>query len=193
MLKVVLRQADVNRILNGLDRTVRDLATARSRALNRTIQMTKTEASRVIRQELPALKKRQVDRYLSVNRASRRNHEARLICRFKPMPLTYFDPQPKRPLHEYKRRKRIKGVSVRVKHGRKTIPGSFMARMKSGHLGVFRRKGKPRLPIKALYGPAPYHIFKDHLDHLQDFALEKLEQRLRHEVGRVLDRHLRAA
>lgn len=30
----------------------------------------------------------------------------------------------------------------------KVIPGSFVATMASGHTGVFKRKGRPRLPIK---------------------------------------------
>ena len=38
-------------------------------------------------------------------------------------------------------------VSVKIKGKRKTIRRAFVAKMKSGHTGVFRRRGKKRLEI----------------------------------------------
>lgn len=38
-------------------------------------------------------------------------------------------------------------VSVKIKGKRKTIRRAFVAKMKSGHTGVFRRRGKKRFPI----------------------------------------------
>ena len=37
------------------------------------------------------------------------------------------------------------------KGGLDIFEGAFVATMKSGHKGVFKRKGKERLPIKELY------------------------------------------
>jgi hypothetical protein len=60
------------------------------------------------------------------------------------------------PLVAYPHRETKKGVSVEVNRGKRTlVKGSFKASMKSGHQGVFKRKGKARLPIKELRGSRP--------------------------------------
>lgn len=60
------------------------------------------------------------------------------------------------PLVAYPHRQTAKGVSVEVNRGKRTlIKGAFVATMKSGHEGVFRRTGKARLPIKELRGSRP--------------------------------------
>lgn len=60
------------------------------------------------------------------------------------------------PLIAYPHRQTKKGVSVEVNRGKRTlIKGAFIATMKSGHEGVFQRRGKGRLPIKELTGSRP--------------------------------------
>lgn len=60
------------------------------------------------------------------------------------------------PLVAYPHRQTKKGVSVEVNRGKRTlVAGSFVATMKSGHKGVFRRRGKARLPIQELRGSRP--------------------------------------
>lgn len=60
------------------------------------------------------------------------------------------------PLVAYPHRQTRKGVSVEVNRGKRTLlAGSFVATMKSGHKGVFRRQGKARLPIDELRGSRP--------------------------------------
>lgn len=60
------------------------------------------------------------------------------------------------PLVAYPHRQTKKGVSVEVNRGKRTlIKGSFVASMKSGHAGVFRRRGTARLPIDELRGSRP--------------------------------------
>jgi hypothetical protein len=60
------------------------------------------------------------------------------------------------PLVAYPARQTAKGVSVEVNRGKRTlIKGAFIATMKSGHKGVFRRRGKARLPIDELRGSRP--------------------------------------
>lgn len=60
------------------------------------------------------------------------------------------------PLVAYPHRQTRKGVSVEVNRGKRTlVKGSFVATMKSGHLGVFRRRGTARLPIEELRGSRP--------------------------------------
>lgn len=60
------------------------------------------------------------------------------------------------PLVAYPHRQTKKGVSVEVNKGKRTLlKGAFVATMKSGHRGVFRRKGTARLPIEELRGSRP--------------------------------------
>lgn len=61
------------------------------------------------------------------------------------------------PLIAYPNRQTSKGVSVEVNRGKRTLlKGAFVASMpNSGHVGVFRRVGKDRLPIKELRGSRP--------------------------------------
>lgn len=60
------------------------------------------------------------------------------------------------PLVAYPHRQTKKGVTVEVNRGKRTlVAGSFKAMMKSGHKGVFKRKGKARLPIQELRGSRP--------------------------------------
>jgi hypothetical protein len=60
------------------------------------------------------------------------------------------------PLVAYPHRQTKEGVSVEVNRGKRTlVKGSFVATMKSGHKGVFRRRGTARLPIDELRGSRP--------------------------------------
>src|SRR5689334_21043309 len=60
------------------------------------------------------------------------------------------------PLIAYPHRQTKKGVSVEVNRGKRTlVKGSFAATMRSGHEGVFRRRGRGRLPINELLGSRP--------------------------------------
>ncbi len=60
------------------------------------------------------------------------------------------------PLVAYPHRQTKKGVSVEVNRGKRTlVAGAFVSTMKSGHKGVFRRRGRARLPIEELRGSRP--------------------------------------
>jgi hypothetical protein len=60
------------------------------------------------------------------------------------------------PLYAYPHRQTKKGVSVQVNRGKRTLlAGAFVATMRSGHVGIFRRRGKERLPIEELRGSRP--------------------------------------
>jgi len=73
----------------------------------------------------------------------------------KALPLINFVVSPKTP-EEDRGRKRRNGVRVRVMHagGNKQLKRVFVARMASGHIGLFERVSGPRYPIKQLYGPS---------------------------------------
>lgn len=66
------------------------------------------------------------------------------------------------PLMHFGARQTKKGVTYMInkKTGRKLLPGAFIAEMPSGHKGVFKRKGKARLPIAEEYGPDLGEVFE---------------------------------
>jgi hypothetical protein len=71
----------------------------------------------------------------------------------KPVPLSQF------PHIQTKR-----GISVRVNvgGGTKRIKSAFVATMRSGHVGIFRRKGKARLPLQELWTTRISDVMQDH-------------------------------
>jgi hypothetical protein len=64
------------------------------------------------------------------------------------------------PLIDFRARQTRTGVSYRLPGGRNTVPGGFIQTMRSGHRGVFKRRGRPRLPIDELFGPSLPHIVR---------------------------------
>lgn len=52
------------------------------------------------------------------------------------------------------------GVRVNVWGRAQIIQGAFIATMPTGHRGVYRRKGRSRLPIKELWGPTIAGTFR---------------------------------
>jgi hypothetical protein len=66
------------------------------------------------------------------------------------------------PLAEYPVRATRQGVMVEVNKGkRKLVRGAFIRTMKSGHKGVFRRKGARRLPLRELFTTRVSDVFND--------------------------------
>ena len=60
------------------------------------------------------------------------------------------------PLGAYPHRQTKRGTSVEVNRGKRTLlKGAFVATLRSGHEGVFRRRGASRLPIDELLGSRP--------------------------------------
>ena len=66
------------------------------------------------------------------------------------------------PLAEYPHRQVKSGVSVEVNVGRrKLVRSAFVATMKSGHEGIFKRRGKKRLPIAEAFSTRISDVFGD--------------------------------
>ncbi len=75
----------------------------------------------------------------------------KIVARDKPVALT-----------QYPYRQTAKGVVARVNVGSSTlIPHAFVARMRTGHVGVFVRKGPARFPIKELYSSRITDVLQD--------------------------------
>jgi len=87
--------------------------------------------------------------------ASASRPEASLGASIKRIPLMKFNAKGPVPS-----RGRGRGVTYRLRGGRGRVENAFIATMKSGHVGVFRRAGKARLGIVELFGPSLGQVFK---------------------------------
>ena len=87
-------------------------------------------------------------------------------------------------MDRYKARKRRKGIFVSVKKG----SGDIVPRSFAYSNTYFQREGNPRLPIKRLFGPAVPQLFGNESikEEVAEAAMRKYEERLRHEIGRLM-------
>jgi len=132
------------------------LKTVFARGINKGIRGAKTDAVKAVRQHYN-VKSSGLRKKLNTPQsalANRNKLRASLFADNKPMSLALFGALPNSP---EKKRPRG-GVSVKVKKSRKRIPHSFVAQMKSGHVGVFVRKGKDSLPIDEKVGPSAFQM-----------------------------------
>ena len=133
------------------DQLTRRAPRAAAAGLNRTAQAAQTAAVRAIQKDLGASAQKTIRRNLSIQRATPQKLEASLIARSaKTDRIPIYELRP-RPSTVTKHRP---AGGVRYGPQGKQIPGSFIARLKSGHVGVFARQAQTRLPITELKGPS---------------------------------------
>lgn len=131
-----------DKLLNAAQSKMK-LATVRT--LNRLADSVNSKAASEIARDL-GLKNKDVKAALRISKArgSEQTPQAEVIATGKRIPLIAFAARQVR-----------RGVSYRIgSAGRKTAAGKFIAKMRSGHEGVFGRRGKSRLPIDELLGPS---------------------------------------
>jgi len=145
------------------------------RAMNRTMQTVRTAATRALAEDV-GITQRDVRKSMELRRARSSDYpnlEATLIVTGRRIPLFAF-----------RARQTRQGVSYRLPGGRTLAPSAFLARMRSGHEGVFRRRGRARLPIDELRGPSlPYVLGKQRImEALRTLAGTAFPKNLDHEI-----------
>lgn len=159
------------------------------RALNRTADGVRTDAFRKIRETYNVTNKalRGNDRRagaIAIRRANDNHLIAVVTASGNPLPLSGFAPRETR-----------KGVSISVRKGvRKVLAGSFIARMKSGHVGVFMRRAAKRLPIDEKYTVDFAHMFgaKDVQAAIEPLARGRFDAELDRQIGLIVNRKWQA-
>lgn len=93
--------------------------------------------------------------------------------------LTKFKVTPKKPSN--------KEVSASVKKAGGRIPHAFVARMDSGHVGVFKRTGTKSTPIEELYSVSIPQMLGEPgvLERTGNRVTEVFEERIWHEIDRL--------
>lgn len=163
------------------------------RAINKTAASEKTQAKRAIAADT-GIKAGEVDKALAVAKATRDVAFATVTASGRRLPLLAFNARGPEPS-----RGRGRGVSYRLMGGRGRVPSGFIARMRSGHRGVFARftpsrdrsqgAWAPNLPIGELFGPSlPLVFIKRFLPEAPARANATLAKNLAHEIEFALKR-----
>lgn len=161
-------------LLRAMDALGARAVFAQVRALNRSAVTTRTFMQRAVADDTN-LGSRDVAKQMRVDEATQQRLTSRVIISGKRIPLA-----------DFKARQTRRGVSADTGGGRKVYPGTFLATMKSGHLGVFARRGKARLPIDERYGPSLPHVFQKHVPEGLARGEESLMKNLAHELDFAL-------
>ena len=182
---------DVQRFIQNFGSAAK---TSVARALNRSINGVKTDASKFARKEY-VVTAMAVRKTFRIYRARNRLLEAAASSSGFYIPLIRFGVRPSVPRH---RKPPTVGVSVEKRRGSRSVyAGAFVARMKSGHVGVFRRTGESGRreknyleKIKALYGTPVPEMLKDRevRGQIADNARQRFEKNMNHEVDYLLQR-----
>lgn len=159
MIKIDIR-SDTREITDFIKMEKSKIARAQVRAINRTAENLRTEAGRKIREEYNVTLRgiRQAAKILRAHSGSRFPF-AELTFSGRPINLIEFGATAVNPWNVKGRKHTRKGggvsVQIKVKSGRKLIPGAFLGTIRSGQnvgkKGVFRRSGPEHwAPIKFL-------------------------------------------
>lgn len=177
-----------------LEETLAHIKNGAARALTVGINRTGTTGkSRITRRltSILALKRKQIADVIKWAKANFDTLEGKIIINRKGIPLYEFSPRPTQP-----GKTKAAGVSVKVKkqEPRKVLAHTFIAQMKSGHVGIFERRGRgnkrsPRLPIDERFGPTPLGVFANAPGVAQE-ELSALGDILRKNVASQVDRLL---
>lgn len=98
------------------------------------------------------------------------------------IPLYKFQVTPKEPGKGKVRAGVMKG-------GGTAFESAFIAKMKSGHIGIFERITSKRLPIEEKMGLSAAQMVQNEviMEQLTKEAQEKVDERLKHEIERILN------
>ncbi len=175
-------------------------------ATNKSIVTVRSRATRLVAKEYRVTQK-DVRKELNIYKANYSRIVARMYGSGKPgIGLFKFAPTPKRiPSTVRSGTGRFlpkDGIKVMIHRGkRKQVKGAFIARMSSGHVGVFRRRkdgsanfwnaAKRRFFIDELFGPSPLRILDStfYKDKIDEIAEEVMDKNMAHETEYFLKKY----
>ena len=172
--------------LKGFGKTAERSVT---RVANRVAAGVRTDAVREVRKEY-SVKSTTVRGSFRIKKAGNNVLQAAAISSGPRLGLIHFGARPGKP------NGRRTPVSVQITKSRKVVENAFVARMPSGHVGVFERSGKkgrnnnPSLErIRELHTLAVPTMAsnKDVEEQIRQNAHERFSKNLRHEIDYALD------
>ena len=156
-------------------------------AINKTTRTAKVRTARAIGQVVN-LKINRIKRSIRTSRPASRGHWRRDVI---------VDESKRIPLAEFGARQNKKGVSYKIarnsprttiKYDKKTNP-VFLKKLRTGHVGVFKRRTTSRLPIVELRGPsiaAAYETSRRQIRAVRIDTEKVFEKNLLSQVDRIL-------
>ena len=155
-----------------------------SSAINRGLSHTKTQAFKQVR-KVYAVKQSALNEATTTRVQNARTGNLVGYVSFSgvKIPLYKFQVTPKEP------RKGQKVRAAVMKGGGTTFDSAFISKMRSGHIGIFERITSRRLPIEEKMGLSAAQMVKNEviMDQLIKEAQEKVDERLNHEIDRILN------
>lgn len=172
-----------------------------SNAINRALAHTKSQAFKEVRQ-VYAVQQKDLDSATAtrVQKASTGNTVGYVLFSGVKIPLYKFNVSPSEP-------KKSKNIKAGLRKGSWTaFDHAFIAQMDSGHIGIFERTGEQGIEsrlaktkdgkgtkhtetISQIMGLSGAQMIQNGEveDHLSQEAQEKFEQRVEHEINRILN------
>lgn len=149
-----------------------------ARALNRAVISTRTVMARAVAKDLD-IKVSDVThpKVMTIYKATAERPVAQLAVEGARIPL-----------YDFRAKQTKRGVTAKVEGQRKVYPGTFIATMKSGHTGVFGRRGKTRRPIDERFVVSVPHVFAKYAEAGQQAGMDSMIKNLEHEIGFELDK-----
>ncbi len=173
---------DIKDALAAIDGLGKRAQRAIVRAINRSADSGRTIMTQSISRDT-GIASKTVRREIVINRATPGSLVAQIFVEGIRLPLIAFQARGQEPS-----RGRGRGVSYRLPGGRGRNANAFIATMKSGHRGVFKRTTKGRLPITELHGPSLPYVFRKYLPVGQARAKEALHKNIQSEIRFELTR-----
>jgi hypothetical protein len=155
-------------------------------AINRGLQTVRTQSGKSVTKTYRILQKDfKSETSITEKKASQSNLIGEIAFAGTSIPLIKFQVSPKEP------QRQTVSVAVLRAAGGERLKHAFIAKMKSGHIGVFERATPDvrRLPIKELYGPSPAGMLNNYevQAEIEKTAQETIDKRVEHEITRILN------
>ena len=178
---ITISQETIDKVNTLLSNVPNGAERAMTSAANRAIAKAKTEAFKGVTQEYK-IKKGVISEYTkdSIKNATTSGLCATLIFAGKQIPLyKYSLTKPKHP---------GKGKVFAGQKTARAFEEAFIAKMSSGHIGIFQRTGKARKPIEQKMGSSMRSMVSNAvvMEQVYKEAQETFDTRIEHEIERLL-------
>lgn len=180
---IELKLEHIEKLEKILGNTPKQIPIVTARAINRAAESARTNASRSAR-ETYIIKHKDVISTIKIKKANPNDLQADIKSRGFANKLINFKVNPNKP-----QPKRKRPLVLSVKRGsQKTMRNGFVAQMSSGHVNVFTRVSKRRLPVQGHFGPSIPQMLGNEsvVSFVENKAIQVLDTRLEHEIKRLL-------
>lgn len=170
MLNVNLTD-NIKKIIQSVDASQAKITRATVRALNKTALWAKAEATRNLSKDTQ-IKQQLIRKRLWIIKATRNSMRALIRVGLYGMNSSKLG--------------NIKQMSKGAMAGKHMFEGAFIATMKTGHRGIFRRKGRTALPIYEVTVPIGENV-KKIVNEMNNYKTERVFEKLfHHELNFIL-------